>query len=1129
MRRPAFWLVLTVFSIASAVVAVRYFPRAFSIVALDITMDREQALAGAGEVMARESLGPAGYRQAASFSLDGEAQTFIELEGGGKDAFTAMMQNGLYSAYTWRVRQFKEGEPHETTIRFTPEGRLYGFVEKLKEDEPGAALDGAAARALAENAAPRWNVDLSKFAVAEQGQERRVGGRVDHTITYERTDAAPGAGGYRLRLVVSGDRLTEVTHFVRIPEAFSRRYANLRSANDAIGMGSAVGMMLLYVAGGIGVGLFFMLRARFLIWRQAAVWGVAVGSMQALAMINQLPLEWMSYDTALPRSTFLAQQAAFVIASLIGFSTFFALSFMAAETLTRRAFGHHPQLWRAWSPHSASGDPAAAPGASVQILGRTVAAYLLVSVFLAYDVMLYYFATKYFGWWSPSEAVLHPDVLATYAPWLSAIANSFQAGFWEEALFRAVPIAGAALIGDRFGRRRLFLVLGFIVQAVIFGAGHAQYPAQPSYARPVELLLPSIGFGLLYLHYGLLPGIILHYAFDVVLFALPILLADAPGIWIQQAMIGIFVLVPLWIVFFRRARAGRWTELSPADLNAAWCPPPVIERERVAYEPPQAAMGSRARMAWLALGALALVAIVAAGLKSETSRLSATRRDAESAARRTLAERGVTLDGRWRVMPLPHDGTNGPHEFVAETAGEARRRELVGTYLPAPGWTVRIATFQGDVADRAEEWGVLIAADGRVLRVRHIVPEDRPGASLDERDARALAITAVAERLGLDAARGHIKEVSARPSKLKARTDWTFTFADTTIAPLPQGEPRIDVGLAGDELVFARPYVFVPEEWERKQRAAGTRDLIIRIADIMVLAGLLVGAAVLAVMAWSKRRYAAKVFVSAGGLMLILSLIAFGNTWPALIAAIPTAAPLQLALLGVVSIGAVGLVIRASLVGLALGAVPHRLTLSGEMARTDAVPLGIAVGLSGAGAAAIARAISAPPWAQAPSVDAAGALIPVLQAAVDPAIRVFMATAILLPTLLTIDHLTVRWSRHRVLGTLLLLLVGFAAVGVPATASSLGWLMAIAALSGTLILAYVTGLRFDLSMVPLAAGTMTAVGALARAAARAYPGALAGSVIGAALAFAIGWWCFAAVRSARTRAAAAPVPELSNL
>ena len=138
-------------------------------------------------------------------------------------------------------------------------------------------------------------------------------------------------------------------------------------------------------------------------------------------------------------------------------------------------------------------------------------------------------------------------MLATYAPWLSAIANSFQAGFWEEALFRAVPIAGAALIGDRFGKRNLFIVLGFVVQAIIFGAGHAPYPNQPSYARPVELIIPSIGFGLLYLYFGLLPGIILHFAFDVVWFALPIFLAKAPGIWIQQLMV---------IVLHARARCG---------------------------------------------------------------------------------------------------------------------------------------------------------------------------------------------------------------------------------------------------------------------------------------------------------------------------------------------------------------------------------------------------------------------------------------------------------------------------------------------------------------------------------------------------------------------------------------------
>ena len=173
-------------------------------------------------------------------------------------------------------------------------------------------------------------------------------------------------------------------------------------------------------------------------------------------------------------------------------------------------------------------------------------------------------------------------MLATYVPWLSAIANSLQAGFWEECLFRAVPIAGAALIGDRFGKRGLFLVIAFVVQAVIFGAGHAPYPTQPSYARPVELILPSIGFGLLYLYFGLLPGIVLHFAFDVVWFALPIFLAEAPGIWVQQAdgrrddaraAVG--------SCCGAECRPGAWTELSPGDRNAAWTPPAAPEPEPV--------------------------------------------------------------------------------------------------------------------------------------------------------------------------------------------------------------------------------------------------------------------------------------------------------------------------------------------------------------------------------------------------------------------------------------------------------------------------------------------------------------------------------------------------------------------
>lgn len=102
----------------------------------------------------------------------------------------------------------------------------------------------------------------------------------------------------------------------------------------------------------------------------------------------------------------LAQVAGFVLMSML-----LGISFMAAESLTRQAFPRQLQLWRLWRPEVA---------ASPAVLGRTVGAYLLVGVFFAYEVGLYFFTTRQLGWWSPADALYDPNVLASYFPWLSA-------------------------------------------------------------------------------------------------------------------------------------------------------------------------------------------------------------------------------------------------------------------------------------------------------------------------------------------------------------------------------------------------------------------------------------------------------------------------------------------------------------------------------------------------------------------------------------------------------------------------------------------------------------------------------------------------------------------------------------
>src|SRR5690625_7331453 len=62
------------------------------------------------------------------------------------------------------------------------------------------------------------------------------------------------------------------------------------------------------------------------------------------------------------------------------------------------------------------------------------------------------------GWWHPAIPEQDPNVLATWRPALSIIFSSLQAGFWEESLFRAIPLGLAGLLGARFGCRKSLII-----------------------------------------------------------------------------------------------------------------------------------------------------------------------------------------------------------------------------------------------------------------------------------------------------------------------------------------------------------------------------------------------------------------------------------------------------------------------------------------------------------------------------------------------------------------------------------------------------------------------------------------------------------------------------------------------
>jgi membrane protease YdiL (CAAX protease family) len=1091
LRKPIFWLVFTAVSIAAVNFAVKYFAEAFPVVSLDLQMDRQQAFDSARQLAQQHNWKPEGFKQAASFSLDREVQNFVELEAGGNQAFRRMLTEGLYSPYTWHVRHFRENETHEVRIRFTPKGEPYGFVQKLPEKDPGPTLAADSARAIAERAAiDDWRIDLIQFQLAEKSQETRPGGRIDHTFVYERPGVQIGDGRYRLRLVVGGDRLTELTHFVRVPEAFSRRYEEMRSANDTINVAGSLAFVVLYVIGGCGIGLFYLLRERWVIWRQPLFWGLFVSFLQVLAGINQWPLTWMSYDTALSSQGFLLQQIMLLLAQFFGVAVLFTLSFMAAESLSRRAFPHHIQQWRLWSREIAS---------SPAVLGRTIGGYLLVGIFFAYEVILYFFANKTLGWWSPSDALIDPNVLATYFPWLSSIAISLQAGFWEESLFRAVPIAGAALLGERFGRRNLFIAGAMIIQALIFGAGHAGYANQPPYARVVELIIPSLMFGGLYISFGLLPAIVLHFAFDVVWFALPLFVAASPALRLDQALVIILTLVPLWIVLISRWRHGRWADVSEENRNRAWVPPLKEEAQPAVAEIARPGTIGPAMSRVLLLGGIAGLAcwIFATKFQTDSPTLTISRLDAEAAGRNALTERGIDLSPPWQALASAEAQIDAQDRFVWQKGGKENYRQLLGTYLSPPHWKIRFVRFEGDVAERAEEYEVYLTGEGNVLRVRHQLPEARPGDSLTVEQTRRIAHEVIKSNYQMDPLA--LKEISAVAAKRPARQDWTFEFSDTLNYPLPEGEARLAVEIAGNEVMDAYRYVHVPEEWARAERNRRNLPRIIEISCIALIVGLVITGVVVAIVGWTRKNFSVRVFLGFLALLYGLNLIGVFNNWPSLVAQFSTAQPFKTQAFIFIASSLVSLLLYAAALALILGFVDKWKSKTAPVTISKALLWGLSFGVFAAGLLALIGFLAPslrPLWG---SYGAAGTYLPLLEVGLDPVGGFIMQTTLLLFIFAAVDHSTNSWSQRKALFSALFIVLGLIFAGARSVETIPFWLASGLVMGVILLGAYLFVFRFHLALVPLAMGVMTVLGVLKQGIYQSIPAALPGALIAIAL------------------------------
>jgi membrane protease YdiL (CAAX protease family) len=1103
IRQRALWVIFAVLALGAGALGLRYLPVAFPVMQIDLQMDREGALRAARELEERRGLAPSGYRQAASFTqADALAQTYFELEAGGPEVVARLEEEGLYRPYEWEVRHYRAGEAREVSYRFTAGGEPHGFSLRLPEDEPGAALGRAEARALAEAEAAAGGIDLSRYVLVESAQDERPGGRVDHGFVYERTGVPVGEARFRLRLGVAGDQLSQVRHFVQVPEAFERQYREMRSANEAVAILTVLLSLLLFVVGGVGVGTFYLLRHRWAVWRPAILWGFTIAALLALSTLNTLPLEWMSYDTATSARGFLLQRILIALLILGAGGPLLGVIFAAAEGLTRLAFPAQLQQWRLWDRGVANSEPA---------LGRTLGGLLLAPLSVGYVVAFYLLVARPLNWWAPAEALIQPDLLATYAPWLTGVALSLFAAFWEESVYRAIPIAVAALIGRRYGRPGVWIALALVAQSLMFAASHADYPQQPAYARVVELFLPALLWGVVYLLWGLVPVILSHFVYNLSLFSLPLFATSAPGLWLDRIIVLLIALAPLAVVVVARIRQGAVAAAPEWAYNRAWQPPAahesaaaLAEEPRVEHAqraPAQAAVHSpeaqrRLRLTLMLAAAAGVIVVIAGAVERyDAPGLRLGRSAALGRAEAALAERGFVLDDDWRRFRSVIGSPSEPVIFVWRTSGEDAYDALLGHSLGPPRWSVRFARFTGPVAERAEEYRVVVGPSGEVLGVQRQLPEGRAGESLDEDGARAIAHEVVRAQFGLDPAA--LREVSAVPQARPARTDWTFRFVDPSARALRYGEPRLRVDVAGAEVIDAFRYVHVPEEWQREQRERRQATQILGILSAL-FGGLVIGAAVSAgIVFWSRRRYRPRVFVVAFAALLGISLLQLFNGLEASLTGIAdTAQPLGLLLAIVLGGGAIALLVVAGALGLAVG-FAH--TWLPALPRPPFSPLaaGLALGAAFAGAQGILAAAAPPLAPQWPPLAHADATLPLVAPALD-ALSSYVGRVVgLLLLLSALERWSSGWRRRQPLMIGLALLAGVFVLN-PGSLDRVPHWIATGVASGALLLAlYDATRRLHLAAVPGVIAAMMILGLVRPLVHAPYPGASAAVLLAA--------------------------------
>ena len=809
----------------SLAVGVHYFYRAFPEASIDFRVTRDEAKEQAADFLAARGFDLAAYRHSAIFRYDNQTKTFLERELGLEGA-TQVIGDPV-QLWRWSNRWVRELEKEEFQATVTTSGELVSFSHLIEEEAPGASLAEAEARRLAATfLTGELGRDLAALDFVEaQAQERP--NRIDYTFSWKLRDFAVGEAHYRFYVRIQGDQIGGFGEYLKIPEAWERDYAELRSRNETTGL--VAGTLLLLTVLAMLVSFFSGVRARDIRWKTAAIFGAIAAALTLLAELNNLPLTSFSYDTTDTYGSFLTGQLlnSLFAAAAQGILIFFLTA--AAEPLYRRYYANQIQIGGQFTPAGLR---------TKRFLLGTILGLAMTPAFLAYQV-LFYITAEQFGAWSPAD-IPYSEMINTYIPWIMVLLIGFMPAVSEEFISRAFSIPFL----HKYLKSRWAAV---VIAGLIWGFAHAGYPQQPFYIRGIEVGIGGIIVGYIFLRFGILAPLVWHYTIDALYTSLILFRSSNSYFIVSAALSAGLMLLPLAVALVLYLRQRRFADPTPLlNKSAAPAAPEAGADEPTAPQPAAPAPTfaytrlSKRRMGWAAAVVVASLGLFALDYEKPLNFVDVrlTQAEAKAKAIEHLAAAGADASAYEVVTYYQNQPDAMAIRYILERDSVAVVNRLYQEDLLASLWVTRFFRY-----GEKEEYRVAVhPQDGSLYSINHLLAEEAEGADLEEAQAQAIAVDHL-RSFGLDPERLELKEASSE--KLPNRRDHRFVFeaVEGDGRNVDELRYRVRVNVAGDEPVSIYRFLKVPEDWQRERQESTTlktalSGLLIVLIAAVVLHGL---------------------------------------------------------------------------------------------------------------------------------------------------------------------------------------------------------------------------------------------------------------------------------------------------